>query len=288
VRLLVADSEGPDARDTRRASVGQSAGESFAALLTDLEPTARIVLATPADADAPVLSTEQLAAFDGVFLTGSPLHVYDDTPEVRRELAFMHTVFRSQTPAFGSCAGLQVAVAAAGGTVRPMGERREAGVARGIWATEGGRDHPLLRGRPPAWCALTMHGDEIDQLPAAATLLAGNGAAAVQAVEIRHEGGIFWGVQYHPELTLHEIGAALRRDLDTLVEAGLARDTAAVTRQAELLESLDREPDRIDLAWQLGVDRQITDATLRRCEIFNFLNELVRPRAGSHSATREA
>ena len=43
-----------------------------------------------------------------VFLSGSPLHVYDHSPEVERQLAFMRQVFASGTPSFGSCAGLQI------------------------------------------------------------------------------------------------------------------------------------------------------------------------------------
>src|SRR5207237_1277083 len=83
---------------------------------------------------------------DAVFLTGSPLHVYADTPEVRRQLAFMRAVFASGTPSFGSCAGLQLAVAAAGGRVRKMPEQMEAGIARRITPTPAGRHQPLLAG----------------------------------------------------------------------------------------------------------------------------------------------
>lgn len=86
----------------------------------------------------------------------------------------MRSVFASGTPSFGSCAGLQLAVAAAGGTVRKMPARMAAGIARRITATEAGRDHPLLAGRPPAWDAPAVHGDEVESLPADATLLASN------------------------------------------------------------------------------------------------------------------
>ena len=279
LRFLIADSEPVDARAERRASVGQSAGESFAAFLRSLEPEAETKLTTPADRESLLLSREALAAFDGVVLTGSPLHVYDGSAASEREIAFMRAVFASGTPSFGSCAGLQVAVTAAGGTVAPMRRRREAGFARGIAPTDEGRGHPLLRGRPPAYDALTIHGDEVTALPAGATLLAGNAAVAVQAAEIRHEDGVFWGVQYHPELTLHEIAAALRRDADALIEAGLARAPDAIGDQADLLDALDREPERVDLAWRLGVDAQITDAGSRHREVRNWIDHLVRPAA---------
>jgi GMP synthase (glutamine-hydrolysing) len=85
MKFLVAESEPPEARDKRRASVGRSSGETFIDLLAAMVPGARIDRAKPADADAPEMSREAIAGYDAVFLTGSPLHVYDDTPEVRRQ-----------------------------------------------------------------------------------------------------------------------------------------------------------------------------------------------------------
>ncbi|WP_085808487.1 type 1 glutamine amidotransferase [Sphingomonas sp. TZW2008] len=277
MKFLVAESEPPEARDKRRASVGRSSGETFIDLLAAMVSGARIDRAKPADADAPEMSRETIAGYDAVFLTGSPLHVYDDTPEVRRQIAFMRAIFASGTPSFGSCAGLQVATVAAGGTVRPMGARREAGFARRLVATAAGRDHPLLAGRPAAFDAPAIHTDEVEALPAGATLLASNRVTHVQAAEIRCGDGVFWGVQYHPELSLGEVAAALRRQADDLVEHGLARDEAAIEAIAAPIDALDEDPKRDDLAWQLGLDEQVIDARLRRTELRNFIDHLVRP-----------
>ena len=136
----------------------------------------------PADEDSPVYTPEQIAAYDGVFLTGSPLHVYEDSPPVRRQIAFMRAVFASGVPSFGSCAGLQVAVAAAGGTVRPIPERLEAGIARRIASTMAGRDHPLLAGRPACWDAPAIHGDEVESLPEGALRAGDDARAGTRAV----------------------------------------------------------------------------------------------------------
>ena len=277
MRFLIADSETADERERRRANVGRSAGESYAATLSEIAPGSTSDHVAPADEDAHVHTPDELAAYDAVFLSGSPLHVYDETPETRRQLAFMRAVFASGTPSFGSCAGLQVAVAAAGGRVRPMKER-EAGLARRITATETGRDHPLLAGRAPAWDAPTIHGDEVETLPDSALLLATSGDARVQAVEIRHDGGVFWGVQYHPELSLAEIAAALRRDAEAVVEAGLALTVDQVVEQAALFDALDTRPDRTDLRWRLGVDAEVAEQPRRRTELVNFIRHLVEPR----------
>ena len=276
--VLVAESETPDEREARRDSVGRSAGESYAATLEQMMPGVSIVRVAPADEDAQVLGPEEIARYDAVFVTGSPLHVYDDTPEVRRQLAFMRAVFASGVPSFGSCAGLQLAVAAAGGKVRKMPSRMEAGIARRITATAAGHDHPLLAGRAAAWAAPAIHGDEVEALPEGGTLLAGNAVTRIQAAEIRHDGGVFWGVQYHPELACGEIAAALRRQVDSLIEAGLARDEAAVERRAALLDALHDAPDDRAILWELGVDREFADQGRRRTEIANFIDALVAPR----------
>jgi GMP synthase (glutamine-hydrolysing) len=85
-----------------------------------------------------------IESYDAVFVSGSPLHLYEDAPETRREIAFMRAVFRSGTPSFGSCAGLQVVVVAAGGKLPAMKERREVGFARRIGRQEGAQGHALL------------------------------------------------------------------------------------------------------------------------------------------------
>ena len=274
--FLVAESETADQRDERRKHAGKSSGETYAATLTQLRPDAAITIVAPADDDATPFDSEALRAFDAVFITGSPLHVYDDSPEVRRQLAFMRTVFSSGTPSFGSCAGLQLAVAAAGGTVRKMPDRMEAGIARRITPTAAGRDHPLLAGRAPSWDAPAIHGDEVETLPDEATLLAGNAVTAIQAAEIRHAGGIFWGVQYHPELAPGEIAVALRRQADDLVDAGLAETPDDVELRAAQLDALHDDPERRSILWTLGIDREFAHEASRRIELSNFLNHFVR------------
>lgn len=273
---LIAESELPDERAARRERAGKSAGETYAATLSQMRPNATIAVVAPADADAQRYAPSDLAAFDAVFLTGSPMHVYDETPEVGRVLAFMRDVFAAGVPSFGSCAGLQIAVAAAGGRVRKMPERMEAGVARRIAATEAGRGHPLLAGRPPAWDAAAIHGDEVDELPPGSTLLASNAVTRVQAAEIVCDRGTFWGVQYHPELSLEEIASALRGQATDLVEAGLADEEADVQDQARLLDRLHDDPEHRATRWALGVDDELAKEANRRREIANFLGSLAR------------
>ncbi len=288
LHFLVAESETADEREARRRHVGKSSGETYAATLRQLRPDAAITIVAPADDDADVFAADDLRRFDAVFVTGSPLHVYDDTPAVRRQIAFMRMVFASGTPSFGSCAGLQLAVAAAGGIVRKMPERMEAGIARRITATPEGRDHPLLANRPASWDAPAIHGDEVETLPADATLLASNAVTAIQAAEIRHDGGIFWGVQYHPELAPGEIAVALRRQATDIVEAGLADTEDAVEAMATQLDALHDDPDRRSLLWALGIDRAFADEASRRTELTNFLDHFAAVAASEERSDRSA
>ncbi len=277
MHFLIAESESPDARERRRASVGRSSGETYMDTLRAIEPGAICDMIRPAEEGAEPPDRAGLQAYDAVFLTGSPLHLYKDTPEVRRQLGFMRAVFASGTPSFGSCAGLQVAAVAAGGAVRENRRGHEAAFARRITPTTAGLCHKLLAGRPAAYDALSIHSDEVERLPEDATLLATNGMTRVQAAEIRHDGGVFWGVQYHPELPLDEIAGAIRRQADDLIEQGLARDKAAVEEYAGLIEALDGNPERRDLAWRLGIDQQVTDPVLRQAELRNFIEHLACP-----------
>lgn len=270
MRFLVVESETKEDRAARRESAGKSAGESYAATLEQLCPGAVTERVTPSDADTPAISPGDIAAFDAVFVSGSPLHVYDRCPEVGRQIDFMRAVFASGTPSFGSCAGLQLAVAAAGGGVRKM-PRMEAAIARRITTTEAGRDHPLLAGRPPAWDAPAIHGDEVESLPSGGRCLATNGVTAVQAAEIRFDRGVFWGVQYHPELAPGEIAAALRRQGSGLVEAGLVEQEAEVEERVVLFDRLHRNPDDASARWLLGIDAEFAEEARRRRELINFL-----------------
>ena len=283
MNFLVAESETREQRQARRQHAGKSSGETFADTLLQMKPKAEITCIAPADEDAEALTLGQLTSFDAVFVAGSPLHAYEDTPEVRRQIAFMRGVFQSGVPAFGSCAGLQLAVVAAGGRVRPMKDRIEAGVARRIVASDRGLHHPLLAGRPPVWDAAAIHSDEVEELPQDSILLAGNGATRVQAAEIRHGSGVFWGVQYHPELALGEIAVALRRQARSLVQQGVADSESSVQQQASLLDRLHRDPHDHPARSQLGVDGELAQEHCRRRELANFMSNIARLR-GSPAA----
>lgn len=273
LRVLVVASETAEQCEARREYAGAASHESYAETLRQLRPDLKIESVSCVDgAFAP--SVEDLEAFDGIFFAGSPIQMHEDTLETRLAAAFMTRVFDSGTPSFGSCAGLQIAAVAAGGTTGSRSIGLEAAFARNITKTDEGRIHPLLYGRPLVWMAPAMHSSVVIHLPLGATVLARNPGTPVEAAEIRHGRGVFWGVQYHPELTLAEIASALRRQAEDLVKEGLALDQAGVEDHAGRLETLARDPNRSDLAWQLGLDQEVTEATSRLRELENFLHAI--------------
>ncbi len=95
--------------------------------------------------------------------------------------------------------------------------------------------------------------------------------ASLPDIEIRHGSGVFWGVQYHPEIDLHEVSGALRRQSDELVGEGYASSPEALEKYASMVEALHQAPDCKDLAWCLRLDEQVTTAECRLTELRNFI-----------------
>ena len=215
-------------------------------------------------------------SYDGIAITGSALNLYKAETASLRQVDFARTVFASHVPLFGSCWGLQVAAVAAGGEVARNPKGREVAFARKVMLSEAGRAHPLHRDREIAFDAPAIHGDEVVRLPPDATVTAWNAMSQVQAAEIRHDGGVFWGVQYHPEFTLRDLAFILRRYGPTLVDEGFFADLAALESYAADLSTLAADSARTDIAWRLGLGADILRPELRLREIGNWIAGQVR------------
>jgi GMP synthase (glutamine-hydrolysing) len=275
VRLLVAEGNPPAMRERHAATSGQTPSEFYAEVLAALARSAGIPavidICFPADCGANLPCGEDLASYDGVAVTGSGLNLWKAERESLAQVDFARAVFDAGLPFFGSCWGLQVAAVAAGGEVKLNPQGREIGIARSIRLTEAGRAHPLHDGRLEVFDAPAIHSDEVAALPAGAVVTATNELCAVQAAEIRHGRGVFWGVQFHPEYTFAELGGILTRYTPIMMQEGFVRDgDEAATYIADLV-ALDAEPDRKDLSWRLGVAPSVLDPLIRRTELLNWL-----------------
>jgi GMP synthase (glutamine-hydrolysing) len=276
-RLLVMEGHSPVTRAQHLAAGGTVASEGYAALLQELLSSAVVDICFPGDPGANLPNVQALEGYDGVAITGSALHAYDNTPEVTRQVELVRAILAAGTPVFGSCWGLQVLTVAAGGVVRKNPKGREIGFGRRIRLTEPGRKHPMYVGKPEVFNAPTVHLDEIETLAPGTTVLASNEVSDVQSAEIRVNGATAWGVQYHPEYPLREIATIVRRIGMRLIDEGFFLDTKEIAGFASDLDTLDRDPSVKRLAWRYGISRNILDKKLRTGEVANWLEYQVLP-----------
>ncbi len=276
--ILIAEGT-PAVWQAERAGFGLPSNFSlFAAAVQLHHPGIRCTLLNIADGEALPFGTT-LSDFDGVMVPGSPLHVYDPTPCVTRQIDFARAAFVAGVPVWGSCWGLQLAMVALGGSVRRNPRGRELPIARAITVTEAGRDHPLLASRPAVFDALCSHLDEIETLPPSSQVLAANELSSIQAIAVQTPWrGSFHGTQYHPEHTLAISAALIEIRAAELVEEGFGAEPAEIVAIAADYRALAKEPTRRDLIWRYGVASEIMDPIRRTTEIANWLRTVVKPR----------
>ncbi len=276
-RLLVVEGNTAEGRAKQAASGGTIMSEGYAALLRDLMPDAVIDICYPADPGANLPDRSGLASYDGVAITGSALNVYDGGPAVAPQIELARAVLAARTPLFGSCWGLQVVTVAIGGTVARNPKGREIGIARRIALTEAGSRHLLYAGKSATFDAVTVHLDEVVVQAPGTTVLAANAHSDVQAAELKVDGAVAWGVQYHPEFSLADIAAIIRRYGRSLVREGFFADEQALAAYADDLQALDREPANKALAWRYGIDATVLDKRVRIAELANWIAHQVLP-----------
>jgi GMP synthase (glutamine-hydrolysing) len=276
-RLLVIEGNSPQTLGEHIAVGGIAAHQGYSNLLRELLPGAIVDIAHPGDPAATLPDGESLAGYDGIAITGSSLHIYNGGVEVMRQVELVRAALETGTPIFGSCWGLQVITAAAGGSVRKNPKGREIGFGRGIRLTEAGRKHPMYVGKLDVFNAPTVHLDEVEALPAGATVLATNAMTDIQSVEFRTKGSVAWAVQYHPEYPLREIAVIVRRIGTRLIEEGFFKDAADITTFAHDLDTLDRDPDCKRLSWRHGISKNVLDKKLRVSEVANWIEFQVLP-----------
>jgi GMP synthase (glutamine-hydrolysing) len=276
-RVLVIDGNRADIRAQQVAAGGQPTGEGYAQVLQGLAAVSCDIV-RPADGEVRIAGGGGLASYDGVAITGSALNVYDGGPHIERQIELARAVFAAGLPFFGSCWGMQVAVCAAGGRVRrnPLG--REFGFARRIELSDAGRRHPMYSGKPTVFEAITVHRDDIEQLPEGAVVLASNDMG-IQALELTYARGSCWGVQYHPEYSFGEIAATARRYGAALIEEQLFASQAELEAFGVELQALMHAPHDRRLTWKHGLGPALRQEPLKLAELRNWLQLQVLPYA---------
>jgi GMP synthase (glutamine-hydrolysing) len=285
-RVLIVDSAPSTTRAELIANGGLPHGEIYtnALRLQSEGIVTGIDFLTLAAGDGDFLPRDlALSDIDGVAWTGSPFSAYDDRPIVRHQVAFARAAFESGVPCFGSCWGLQVMSVALGGRVRRHLKGLEFGVGRRITLNVAGRAHGMFQGKPDAFDVLCIHQDEVCTLPPGARLLAGNDHSAIQAAEIEEGGRSFWGVQYHPEYDLRQMGALLRRAAAHLIADGLIHSIGEIEQMVADFLAVSEDTTRDDLILRYELSREVINPSLHGLELANWLREKVAPRAASRA-----
>jgi GMP synthase (glutamine-hydrolysing) len=274
-RILVIDGNRAATREAQVAAGGQPTGEGYERVLRQLAAV-DCEIVRPADGEVHWSGGVGLADFDGAVITGSALNLYDGGAHIERQIELARALCTSATPLFGSCWGMQVAVAALGGRVRPNPLGREFGFARRIELSPLGRQHPMFAGKPQVFEAVTVHRDDVEQLPPGARVLASNDMG-VQAVELRSGAATVWAVQYHPEYSFAEIAATTQRYADVLLAEALFADRAELEEFVRELRLLMLDPRNRRLVWKHGLGAAMQDERLKLAELRNWLELQVMP-----------
>ena len=162
----------------------------------------------------------KLKIYDGLIWGGSSLNIYNDTPEIRRQISFMKKCFKNVKKILAICWGMQVAVTAAGGEVKKSSKGSHIGIANDIELTNEGLSNPLYKDKSNKFKTPAFNFDEVVTIPTGATHLASNKINKIQGLNFKSGDSEIWGLQYHPEITYTKMVDIIKFRKDSLIEKG--------------------------------------------------------------------
>ena len=158
-----------------------------------------------------------LSKYDGLIWGGSSLNIYNDTPEIRKQIEFMKECQKKVKNILAICWGMQVAVTAAGGEVKKA-DGSHIGIANEIIINKNGLNHPLYKNKENKFNSPAFNFDEVKTLPKNAICLASNKINKVQSLYFKVNNTNVWGLQYHPEITYEKMISLIEFRKDRLIE----------------------------------------------------------------------
>jgi len=162
----------------------------------------------------------KLNKYDGLIWGGSSLNIYNDTPEIRRQISFMKECFKSVKKILAICWGMQVAVTAAGGVVKKAIKGSHIGIANDIELTNDGLNNLLYKDKKNKFNTPAFNFDEVVTIPSGAIHLASNKINKIQGLNFKTGVSEIWGLQYHPEITYKKMVNIIKFRKDALIEKG--------------------------------------------------------------------
>ena len=161
--------------------------------------------------------SDKLQNYDGLIWGGSSLNIYNDTPEIRKQIEFMKDCQKKVKKILAICWGMQVAVTAAGGQVKKA-NNSHIGIANEIQVNEKGINHPLYFNKDSKFISPAFNFDEVVKLPDKAGCLASNRINKIQSLYFEINKTKVWGLQYHPEITYEKMISLIQFRKDRLIE----------------------------------------------------------------------
>ena len=161
--------------------------------------------------------SDKLQNYDGLIWGGSSLNIYNDTPEIRKQIEFMKDCQKKVKKILAICWGMQVAVTAAGGQVKKA-NNSHIGIANEIQVNEKGINHPLYKNKDKKFNSPAFNFDEVVRLPDKAVCLASNRINKIQSLYFEINKTKVWGLQYHPEITYEKMISLIQFRKDKLIE----------------------------------------------------------------------
>jgi GMP synthase (glutamine-hydrolysing) len=160
----------------------------------------------------------KLKTYDGLIWGGSSLNIYNNTPEIRRQISFMKECFKSVKKILAICWGMQVAVTVAGGEVKKGVKGSHIGIANDIEITNEGLNNPLYKDKSNKFNTPAFNFDEVVTVPAGAIHLASNRINKIQGLNFKSGVSEIWGLQYHPEITYNKMVDIIKFRKDALIK----------------------------------------------------------------------
>jgi GMP synthase (glutamine-hydrolysing) len=200
-------------------------------------------------------------ALKGIILSGSHASVTEDTTDRAPQ-----AVFELGVPVLGICYGMQTMAQQLGGLVQ-IGHKREFGHAdvRAHGHTkllDGIQDYatPMGHGMLKVWMS---HGDKVTELPQGFKLMASTDSCPIAGMA--DEARRFYGVQFHPEVTHTQRGAAILERF-VLEICGAKADWVMRDHISEAVEAIRQQvgDEEVILGLSGGVDSSVAAALIHR------------------------
>ena len=159
-----------------------------------------------------------LNKYDGLIWGGSSLNIYNDSPEIRRQISFMKECFKNINKILAICWGMQVAVTAAGGEVKKGVNGSHIGIANEVQLTDSGINNSFYKDKSKKFNTPAFNFDEVVTVPQNSVHLAFNKINKIQGLNFKSGVSEIWGLQYHPEITYEKMIDIIKFRKKALIE----------------------------------------------------------------------